>query len=309
MVKKFNLQGIVPYLGLTAIVIIFTILSGGNLISGNNILVIFQSMFIYTIAALGTSFVFAIGCLDFSLGSLVGVTATAGAILAQSTENIVICIVVAMIIGTASGIFIATLHVLLGLNPFIVSVTVMFIFRGLTWVLNNDGSTKFPLSMYGLDNMTFKIIALLAVFIFIFILFKLTKFGRCAKAIGSNEVSARQSGIAIGKVKIMAFALSGMFGGLAGILSLIKAGSSYTTTGQMFECDVLIALVLGGMPLDGGTNAKLRCAIIGSLSLAILCNGLVLCGTSAELQQGVKGLILIIIVALSYNRSNASVIG
>lgn len=149
---------------------------------------------------------------------------------------------------------------------------------------------------------------LLLVFAFVLTLFRYTKLGRYAKAIGSNQVAAQQSGIPVGKIKLLAFVLSGMFAGLAGILSLIKAGTSYTTTGQMFECDVLIALTLGGMPLSGGSNAKIKAAIIGALSLAILCNGLVLCGVSAELQQGIKGLVLIVIVALSYDRSNVAVI-
>ncbi len=308
MAKSFNLKALVPYFGLLVIVIVFFIGSGGQLFRKSNLLVIFGAMFIYMIAALGTSFVFAIGYLDFSLGSLVGVTATVGALVAQKTNNLFLCIIIAMGIGALTGFGIAALHILFDLNPFIVSVTVMFAYRGFAWILNANGSTPLPLSMYKYDNLSFKIMVLLLVFAFVLILFRYTKLGRYAKAIGSNQIAAQQSGIPVGKIKLMAFVFSGMFAGLAGILSLIKAGTSFTTTGQMFECDVLIALTLGGMPLSGGSNAKIRAAIIGALSLAILCNGLVLCGVSAELQQGIKGLVLIAIVALSYDRSNVAVI-
>lgn len=148
MTKRLNLKALVPYFGLLAIVIVFLIGSGGQLFRKSNILVIFGAMFIYTIAALGTSFVFTIGCLDFSLGSLVGVTATVGALAAQRTDNLFFCIVIAMGIGGLTGFGIAALHILFDLNPFIVSVTVMFAYRGFAWILNANGSTPLPLSMY-----------------------------------------------------------------------------------------------------------------------------------------------------------------
>lgn len=305
---KFNLRTIVPYLGLLAIIIIFAVGSNGQLLTPNNLLIIFGAMFIYLIAALGSIFVFSIGALNFSLGSLVGVTATAAALVAQVTESLILCMIVSLAIGAATGVLIALLHNIFGLNPFIVSVTVMFAFRGLTWVLNNNGSTALPMSMYKYDNVWFNVAVLAVVFIIVLILFRYTKLGRYAKAVGSNEMAARQSGINTKAVKIIAFMLSGLFAGLAGVMTLLKAGSSFTTTGQMFECDVLIVMMLGGMPLAGGSNAKLRAPIIGAISYAILSNGLVLIGVPAEIQQGIKGAVLILIVALSYDRTSAAVI-
>ena len=76
----------------------------------------------------------------------------------------------------------------------------------------------------------------------------------------------------------------------------------------MFECDVLIALTLGGMPLSGGSKARIQAAVIGAISLTMLENGLVLCGVNGNLQQGIKGLVLIMILTLSYDRSNQTVI-
>lgn len=265
-------------------------------------------MYIFMIGALGTSFVYATGNLDFSLGSLVGVTATLSALLAQGGGNLPVCILISVAVGAGTGCVIALFHNLFQLNPFIVSVTIMFAFRGLTWVLNGNGSTPLPLSMYQYDTLAFKVIVSAAVLALFIILFCFTKLGSYAKAVGSNEESAYQSGVPVKKIKMIAFMLSGMFAGLAGLLSLIKAGTSYTTTGQMFECDVLIALTLGGMPLSGGSKAKIKAAVIGAVSLAMLENGLVLCGVNASLQQGIKGIVLILILAMSYDRSNQAVI-
>jgi len=304
----FNFKTFVPYMGLLAIIIVFTIGSRGQLLTPNNLLVIFGSMFIYLIAALGSIFVFSIGALDFSIGSVVGVTATVAAILAQNTGSLILCIAAAMAIGAVTGAIISSLHNIFGLFPFIVSVTIMFAYRGLTWVLNNNGSTALPMSMYKYDNPVFNVIVLVIVFVIILIAFRYTQMGRYAKAVGSNETAARQSGINTKVVKLLAFVSSGMFAGLAGVMTLLKAGSSFTTTGQMFECDVLIAMLLGGMPLSGGSNAKLKAPVIGAVSYAILSNGLVLCSVPAEIQQGIKGAVLIAIVALSFDRSGTAVV-
>jgi ribose transport system permease protein len=307
-IQKFDKDRFIPYLGLIAIILVFTVLAGPKLLSWRNILVTFNAMYIYMIAALGTTFVLSTGNLDFSLGSLVGVTASAAALTAQATENIFLCLLAACVIGAATGFLIASVHILFKLNPFIVSVTVLFAYRGLTWVLNNNGSTGMPVSMYIYDKYPLKIGATLLVFIIVLILFRYTKLGRYARAIGSNTVAAAVSGVPVNKVKLLAFTLSGLFGAVAGLFTLIKAGSSFTTTGQMFETNVLIALTLGGMPLTGGAKAKLKAAIIGSISLAVLSNGLVLCGLDAKLQEGVKGLVLILIVALSFDRKNVTVV-
>lgn len=308
--KNINYKSLVPYIGLAAIAIIFTAGSGGQLLTGDNLLGLFETLFVYLIGALGCIFVYSIGALDFSIGSVLGVTATVAGLVTQATGNLFLAFVAAMAIGAATGALIGTLHNIFGLFPFIVSVTVMFAFRGLTWELNNrnGGSVGIPTSLYVYDNYVFKLIVVIVVLAFIFVLFRYTKLGRQAKAIGSNEMAALQSGIPVKKIKLLAFMFSGMFAGLAGVLTLIKARASFTLTGQMFECNVLIVMLLGGMPLSGGSNAKFKAPIIGALSYAILSNGLVLIGVPAELQQGIKGLVLIIIVALSFDRSSAAVI-
>jgi ribose transport system permease protein len=82
--RKIDLKALVPYLGLIAIILIFSIASGNELLSSRNIKVIINQMLIIMIGALGSSFVLAIGKLDFSLGSLVGVTATVGCLVSKS---------------------------------------------------------------------------------------------------------------------------------------------------------------------------------------------------------------------------------
>jgi len=304
---KLDFKALVPYMGLIAIVLIFSIASGNELLSPRNIKVIVNQMLIIMIGALGTSFVLAIGKLDFSLGSLVGVTATVGCLVSKSF-GIIPALLAVLVIGALTGILIGGLHAAFQLNPFIISITVLFMYRGLTWILNNDGSIALPIAMYKYDKLSYRVIIALLVLVIVFLLFNKTKFGKYCKAVGSGEMAALQSGVPVNRVKIIAYSISGLFGGLCGLLSLIRSGTSFTTTGQMFETEVLIALVLGGMPLSGGSKARVRAAVIGALSLAVLGNGLVLCGVDAKLQEGIEGIILLLIVALSYERANVAVI-
>ena len=172
--KNINLKSLVPYIGLAVIAVFFTAGSSGALLTGDNLLGIFETMFIYLIGALGCIFVYSIGALDFSIGSVLGVTSTVAGLITQATGNLFLAIVVAMAIGAATGCLIGTLHNVFGLFPFIVSVTVMFAFRGLTWELNNrnGGSVGIPTSLYVYDNFGFKLAVLLIVFAFIFFLFR-----------------------------------------------------------------------------------------------------------------------------------------
>jgi ribose transport system permease protein len=249
--RKIDLKALVPYLGLIAIILIFSIASGNELLSSRNIKVIINQMLIIMIGALGSSFVLAIGKLDFSLGSLVGVTATVGCLVSKSF-GILPALLAVLVIGALTGVLIGGLHALFQLNPFIISITILFMYRGLTWILNKDSSIALPFSMYQYDKLSYRVVIALLVFVIVYILFNKTKFGKYCKAVGSGEMAALQSGVPVNQVKVIAYSISGLFGGLCGLLSLIKSGTSFTTTGQMFETEVLIALVLGGMPLSGG---------------------------------------------------------
>lgn len=128
------------------------------------------------------------------------------------------------------------------------------------------------------------------------------------RAIGSGEVSTRYSGVPVERMKVLAYLISGVLCGLCGWLNVVKTGAADSKTGLLFELDILTALVLGGMPLTGGSGAKLQSAIIGGLMLAILSNGMVLVGIKAELQQAVKGVIFLLAVYLSFERESVVLI-
>lgn len=301
------LKLIEPYLGLLAVLIIFQVASQGNLLEFKNIKLLVNQSFIIMIGAMGASFVLAQGNLDLSLGGTVGVTATIGVIIAR-LYGPVASLAAALVIGIVVGVFIGIVHVVFRVPAIIATICMMFILRGTTWILNNDGSITMPPALSKLNTFDNKLIIVAIVFVIIFVLFEYTKVGKYSTAIGCNPLAAQQSGVPVKKMKILAYMISGLFGGLCGFLSMIRAGSSSTNSGIMFEINVLTALVLGGMALTGGAGAKMKAGLIGAMMLAVISNGMVILGLNDKWQQIVQGVILIASVAISYERKYVTVI-
>lgn len=130
-------------------------------------------------------------------------------------------------------------------------------------------------------------------------LFKFTKFGKNAKAIGANEVAAKQSGINLLKYKMISYVIMGCCVTVASVFQMGYTGSASDSTGTGFEMDVMVALILGGMPLSGGMRSKVSCAIVGAFTFAILDVGLPLVGITANTTFIIKALLFIVIVLIT----------
>lgn len=140
-------------------------------------------------------------------------------------------------------------------------------------------------------------IAIVLVIVGYFFLF--TKFGRHCKAIGAGVVAAGQSGVNVRRTKFLAFAISGFTAGVIAILTMIRTGSVSTATGASFHFNIMIAMVLGGVPITGGSGVKLRSVFIGAFINTVLLNGLVMWGISSRIQEVLKGVLFVIVVVFS----------
>ena len=309
--RQFNskafLKAAIPYLGLVAVIIVFQIASKGVLLTPKNIKLLINQSFIIMIGGMGCSFVVAQGNLDFSIGGIVGVSAAVGALIGPA-GGAPASAILGTLVGCAVGCVIGLLHVKFRVPAFIGTICMMFVLRGLTWVLNDFKSIAAPASFVKLDTLQNKIIIVVIVFIIIFILFEYTKLGKYSKAIGANPLAAEQSGVPVKKMKVIAYAISGLVAGMCGFLALVRTGTSNISTGVMFEVNVLTAMVLGGMSLSGGPNARMKAGVIGALMLAIITNGMTLWGLNDKWQSAVQGIILIGAVAISYDRKSSSVL-
>lgn len=305
-IEGLRFRELIPFVSLVLVIIFFQVITQGTLLSFRNLKLILNQSFVLMIGTVACSFIVAQGDVDFSMGSMVGITAVCGAWISQVCAPL--ALPAAMLTGLMFGMINGVLYVKCKIPSFVVTLSMLLILRGLTIFISGGGSVSVPFSLYDLDNSALKFILVILVIAAASYAFNYTKAGKWSKAIGSGVTAAYQSGVPVNKMRIFGYGLSAMMCGLCGFFNMIRAGSAATNTGNFFETDVLIALVLGGMPLSGGATSKIRCAVIGSLTLAILVNGFACWNINEKLQQGIKGIIFLVAVWLTFDKKNTQLI-
>ncbi len=286
---------------LLMLVVIFTS-ANPRFLSMNNLFTVARQVSMYGIASIGMTFVILIAGIDLSTGSIITIVNVVCAYLMVNmglgmVEAVSLSIVMATVIGLLNGMLISTI----GIPAIIATFATQTIFAGIAYLIS--GGTP----IYGFDPR-FKIIGqgylgpvpvpviIMAVCFAAgaFILNK-TYFGRYFYAVGGNEEASELSGIRVGRVKYLIYALSGLFAGLAGIVMLSRTNSAQPTAGLGYEFDVITCVVLGGVSIVGGFG-KISGVIAGVLIIGVLTNGMVLLNVSNYTQMVVKGLVLILAV-------------
>jgi erythritol transport system permease protein len=322
--SRFNMNTLLvegrALIALVIIIAIFTIMSDNYLTAGNLTTITKQVAF-NAIVALGMLLVILNGGIDLSVGSIVGFTAAVAGNLFRGVHVpgtdmtmfpslwviIVISIAVGMLVGWVNGLLIARLN----LAPFIVTLGMLYVARGLTEVLlNGQNITNELRGQEGLNNTGFfEIFAsrplglpLAAwVMIILAIIFSIvlnrTPFGRWLYATGSNERAAQLSGVPVKSVKTQIYVLSGLCAGIVGILQMANISSATADLGTFYELNAIAAVVIGGAALSGG-RGTVRGTIIGAFVIGFLANGLVIVGVSPFWQKVITGAVIILAVAV-----------
>ncbi|WP_248579375.1 ABC transporter permease [Nocardioides sp. InS609-2] len=269
----------------------------------NNLVNVLRQIAPTVIVAVAMTFVITTGAIDLSVGSIVGLTAAALAIFAE-TGNAVLALVMTIGIGLGIGLINGALTAFGRLQSFIVTLAALTAVRGIALLITDGYSTPItstfllPLGQgkfLGLYTPTW--IAVLTV-VGGWYVFSQTRFGRYIVAVGSNAESLRRSGVDIRKIQLAALALTGLFAGLAGVITAARLASGSSNSGTAFELEVITAVVLGGTSLMGGRGSILGSAI-GALTLGIISNGLVLLRVDVYWVPIVQGTILIVAIFLN----------
>ena len=225
-----------------------------------------------------------------------------------SFYSIPLAILGGILTGAAIGAINGFFHVKFRLPSFIVTICTMYLFRGVCAYFTTETAVPASNAIKALDQDWLKITITLAVLAVAFFLFKFTRIGNDVKAVGSGETAARFSGVRTGRVKFLAFVAAGALTGLAAFVNVIKVGSITATAGNQLETQILISLVLGGLPITGGAKVRFSNIIIGTLMYAILNSGLSILGYEPQVQQLIKGIVFLIFVALTIDRKALKVI-
>ncbi len=304
-VSRINMiWSILPIAGLIVIVVLFNVLSNGGM--GNSRSLLLSQVYVVVIAAMGVFFIMTMGGLDFSQGSILGMASIVVCLLSKT--NIILAVLGGIVTGAAIGAFNGFFYVNRKIKSFIVTICSMFLFRGIIKYLTSNAPIAASMKVYDYDTMTFKLIVTLIVLIAGFVVFRFTKFGTYLKAIGAGEKAAMFAGIRTDRMKFLIYVLSGAITGLAAFLNIAKNGSATANVGNQLETQILIALVLGGMPISGGAKVRFSNIIVGSMLYIVLQNGLRMMGMTTQAMQLIQGVVFLVFVAIFADRQSIKVI-
>ena len=235
----------------------------GNFLSPRLISALLLDNAFLLILAVGMTFVILTGGIDLSVGSVMAFTGILCASLVSQGVPATVAVPVMIFAGAAIGLLIGVLVLYFDVQPFIASLVGMFLARGLAFLVSLRSIKVEDESILMLQSTRFKfgewyitptgIIALVVVIVGVLVL-QYTRFGRTIYAIGGNEQSARLMGLPVARTKILAYVISGVCGGLAGLVLTAYQGSGYPLNGTGAELDTIAAVVIGGTLLTGGSG-------------------------------------------------------
>ncbi len=276
----------------------------------NNIMNIFRQTSIYGIIAVGMTFVILTGGIDLSVGSIL---AFSGVICAglMKRHDAPICLAALAAIGVGAGMGLVNgLLITLGkIAPFVVTLGMVTIGRGLTLIYTNG----YPISGFSSEfrklgggyvaGIPIPVIIFLITVIIAWFILNHTRLGRYTYAIGGNEETVKLSGINVNFFKTAVYVIVGITSALSSLILSSRLNSAEAVAGQGYELDVIAAVVIGGTSLTGGRGSILG-TLIGALLIGVINNGMNLLGISPYFQQVVKGALIIGAVILDRLRDD-----
>ncbi|SMQ85383.1 monosaccharide ABC transporter membrane protein, CUT2 family [Devosia lucknowensis] len=308
LLQRINWVDIGPFIALAILVMVGVLINPDFLAPTNITNVVTRSAFI-AIIAVGATFVISSGGLDLSVGSMTAfVTGIMimfmNAMVPSMGGNAIIAgMALVLCVGALCGLFNGLIVTVGKIEPFIVTLGTMGIFRALITFMSDGGNIPLDRSLrepfrpvyYGtFVGIPIPILVSIAVaLVGAFILYK-TKFGRRCAAVGANEEVARFSGISVGRIRTIAFVIQGICVAIAAICYVPRLGAATPTTGQLWELQVITAVVIGGTALRGG-KGRIWGTVAGAVILEMIANLMVLSNFISEyLVAAVQGVIIII---------------
>ena len=264
--------------------------------------------------SVGMTLVVLSGGIDLSVGSVLALSgAVAAGMLKQGVDfpglgyavefTPLGAVAIGVGVGLACGAFNGVTITRLGLPPFVATLGMLSVGRGLTmlWTeghpITGLGGSFARLgsgTLLGLPTPAWVVAGIVVAFSFVT---RSTRFGRHLYAVGGAERAAALSGVDVGRVKLLAYTLCGGLAGMAGVIVAARLDSATPNAGVAYELDSIAAVVIGGASLSGGRGSVLG-AVLGCLIIGVLNNGLVLLEVSPFWQQVIKGAVILAAVAI-----------
>jgi len=304
--KKFEISKFQSIIGLVIFSIIISMMND-RFMTSSNILNILRQTSINSIIAAGMTFVIITGGIDLSVGSTLALSGAVAAFLISTGTPPALALLAALLVGASIG-FLNGIAITKGkLQPFIVTLATMTVFRGATMVFTDGkpisaGYEKGAEFLSTLGNgyvmgIPIPILIMIVVFLIGYYVLTQTTFGRYVYSLGGNEEATKLSGVNTDRMKVIVYSISGFLAALAGIIITARLSSAQPTAGSGYELDAIAAVVLGGTSLAGGVGSILG-TVTGALIIGVLNNALNLMNVSSYYQLLAKGVVILIAVLL-----------
>ncbi len=296
--------GAIPAMAAAALGLLYVVCAlanGINLRIGFEVIV--SNVTLVALVATGASFIFTCGSFDLSLGASMLLSAVIGGYAGIRTGSVLIIVIVCIISAVLLSVTNSVLASFFNLPVFIMTIVMMNVYGSVSnllfTTLGENAKLSVPFSLVtGLNTTGFRIAILAAYEIFCCFLFYFTKLGRQEKFLGGNPVCAALSGIKPKSLTILSFALAGIGIGLAAFSLIVETPTLSSSSGSSVGMNMLIALVFGGMNMNGGPGLKMYAALLGSLSMAFLDSFMNIFVTGSWYLEIVKGVLFVLVVFL-----------
>jgi inositol transport system permease protein len=292
LIHRFGLLLVILLVGMGLSLATDTFLSVANFTN------VARQISINGILAVGVTFVLLTAGVDLSLGSVVALSGVACATFAHPGDHTVfVPIAVGLLTGAACGLLNGVLVTRGGVAPFIVTLGMMTIARGLALIFSGgrpvaDMSNEMTALAGDIWGIPIPVLCFAGVALAAWFFLQNFRLGRHIYAVGGNENAARAAGVPVERVKLFAYGLCGLLTGLAGVVLAARITTGQPNAGQAYELDAIAAVVIGGTSLAGGVGT-ITGTLLGVLLIGVINNGLDLMGVSSYYQAVIKGVIIV----------------
>ncbi len=283
------------------VICVFATILSPSFLSVTNLFNVFKQITVAGIVGCGMTFVILTGGIDLSVGSILGLSGVLASGVLASTGNTAAAVAVSLVVGVACGAVNGFFVSVCGIPPFISTLGMMTLLRGVILVYTKGSPIPIKSDAYkffgkgSIAGIPVPVIILIIVFLLAHYILTQTSYGRSVYAVGGNREAARLSGIRVKTSEFLVYTLNGLMCGMAGLILTARLGSAQSTSGTGIEMDAIAAVILGGTSLSGGVGFVLP-TVVGAMIMVIIDNILTLMNVNPHATNIVKGAVILIAV-------------
>ena len=283
------------------VICVFATILSPSFLSVTNLFNVFKQITVAGIVGCGMTFVILTGGIDLSVGSILVLSGVLASGVLASTGNTAVAVAVSLTVGIACGAVNGFFVSVCGIPPFISTLGMMTLLRGVILVYTKGSPIPIKSDAYkffgkgSIAGIPVPVIILIIVFLLAHYILTQTSYGRSVYAVGGNREAARLSGIRVKTSEFLVYTLNGLMCGMAGLILTARLGSAQSTSGTGIEMDAIAAVILGGTSLSGGVGFVLP-TVVGAMIMGIIDNILTLMNVNPHATNIVKGAVILIAV-------------